>query len=474
MNLGAFCNQKANDLAGHRRCDRLSTFKSREHPCFARLTRIFDNNVDFVGPNLKTSALDEHRVDARFHFEDRSFARTIPNIDTPIVAVIFNPRLDLTSADADLSYETRHGRCHCGMMRAAIMREIWRRIREAFEESMRQQITALGFIFTLTVVVVGLAAFASGNNLLFLLLAALLSTLLISGFISRLGLAGLEFDLQVPPHVVARREIAAKIKVRNRKFLMPSFSLHLSGAADTGLREEIYIPLVPAGTTVTELVPLYFRKRGQYKNKTFSFSTRFPFGFTFRRANVRLEQEVLVYPSIDPRPGFESLLGDIAGDIESIQRGRGHDFYRIRPYILDESARHVDWRATAHTGDLQIREYTREQDPAVTIFLDLEIDDSDWFEVAVDLSAFLVWRLAEKGARIRFMTQRWMPEDADVYGILKYLAVVDPSRGLKPAIPNEYSLQIALSTRPQELAEAGWSLARIITPDSLRESASSE
>ena len=56
------------------------------------------------------------------------------------------------------------------MMRAAIMREIWRRIRESLEESMRQQITALGFVFTLMVVLVGFAAFVSGNNLLFLLL----------------------------------------------------------------------------------------------------------------------------------------------------------------------------------------------------------------------------------------------------------------------------------------------------------------
>ena len=90
------------------------------------------------------------------------------------------------------------------------MRDIWRRIREAFEESMRQQITALGFVFTLMVVLVGFAAFVSGNNLLFLLLAALLSTLLISGFVSRLGLAGLELDVQLPAHVVARREIPAR------------------------------------------------------------------------------------------------------------------------------------------------------------------------------------------------------------------------------------------------------------------------
>jgi hypothetical protein len=96
------------------------------------------------------------------------------------------------------------------MMRAAIMREFWRRIRESFEESMRQQITALGFVFTLIVVMVGLAAFVSANNLLFLLLAALLSTLLISGFVSRLGLAGLELDIELPAHVVAKRDVPAK------------------------------------------------------------------------------------------------------------------------------------------------------------------------------------------------------------------------------------------------------------------------
>jgi uncharacterized protein (DUF58 family) len=353
------------------------------------------------------------------------------------------------------------------MMRAATMREIWRRIREAFEESMRQQITALGFVFTLTVVLVGLAAFVSGNNLLFLLLAALLSTLLISGFVSRLGLAGLELDVQLPAHVVARRETPAVIKIRNRKFLTPSFSLHLSGAPETGLREDMYIPLVPAGATVTETAPLYFKKRGEYKNKTFWFSTRFPFGFTYRRAHVRLEEQVLVYPSIDPQPGFELLLAGISGDLQTHQRGRGHDFYRIRPYIADESSRHVDWRATAHTGELQVREYARDQDQAVTLFLDLDTGDFEWFERAVDCCAFLVWRLAEKGVRVHFMTQRWSPEDASVYDILKYLAVVEPHRGLKLAIPHEYTLQIAISTRPNELAEAGWMRARMVGPDDL-------
>ena len=222
------------------------------------------------------------------------------------------------------------------MMRAAIMREFWRRIRESFEESMRQQITALGFVFTLIVVLVGFAAFISANNLLFLLLAALFSTLLISGFVSRLGSAGLELDVELPPHVVARRDIPAKINIRNRKFLIPSFSLHLTGAPETGLREEVYIPIVGAGSHSDGNRSPLFRKRGEYKDKTFWFSSRFPFGFTYRRAHVRLEKEVMVYPSIDPQPGFEILLAGIAGDCRA-SSGEGIRFLRVRPYVAYES-----------------------------------------------------------------------------------------------------------------------------------------
>src|SRR3712207_7262223 len=50
------------------------------------------------------------------------------------------------------------------------------------------------------------------------------------------------------------------------------------------------------------------------------------------------------------------------------------------PYTTLFRSRHVDWRATAHTGELQVREFAREQDAAVVIFLDLFIrpGELDW------------------------------------------------------------------------------------------------
>ena len=349
----------------------------------------------------------------------------------------------------------------------------WTRLREAMEDGMRQQITRLGFVFTVTVVLVGFAAFGSGNNLLFLLFAALLATFLISGLVSRLGLAGLELQVLVPDHVSARRPITARLVVTNRKWLIPSFSIHLTGAPGSGLTEELYIPAIPGGAKIDERIELSFASRGIYRDKTFAFSSRFPFGFTHRRAQVRLEQEMLVYPCLDAQPGFEEMLSDVAGEIESRTRGTGSDFYRIRPYVASESARHVDWRATAHTGHLQVREFAREQDQAVTIFLDREIapEDWTWFETAVEYCAFLVWQLNQRDVRLQFISQRYerrIPEDALVYDILKFLALVEPSSGVKPAVPDERTLQIAISSRPGQLPELGYAGAHVMSFDELQ------
>ena len=100
-------------------------------------------------------------------------------------------------------------------------------------------------MFTGILLAVAIAAFLSANNLLFLIVAAMFSTLLISGFVSRLGLAGLELDLVLPEHISARRKVRAGIRVRNLKRWIPSFSIHLAGAAESGFDSILYFPVIP-------------------------------------------------------------------------------------------------------------------------------------------------------------------------------------------------------------------------------------
>jgi len=335
---------------------------------------------------------------------------------------------------------------------------------------MRQQITKLGFAFTATTGLVGLAAFASANNLLFLLFAALLATLLISGFVSRLGLAGLELNLDLPDHIAARSKVHGRLTLRNRKWINPSFSLHIVGAPESGLQDKLYVPVLPPRGSLQTTVELWFASRGLHKKNVFWFESRFPFGFTHRRAQVRLEREFLVYPCIDPQPEFHFALSELVGEMDARRRGRGNDFYRLRPYSAHESARHVDWKATAHTGELQVREFASEQDQVVTVFLDLHLPpgaNHDWFELAVECCAWLVLNLNDRGMRLRVLTQRFdrrLPEEVTVYDVLRYLALVEPIFGARLLSPDDANLSIAVSSRFDEAAAEGWPGPRLPDP----------
>jgi len=357
------------------------------------------------------------------------------------------------------------------------------KLRSAMRRRIRYQITRGGMLFTLAVALVAAAAIFSGNNLLFLILATMISTMLVSSFISRLCLAGLELDLLLPEHISAGRAARAKLYVRNLKVWMPSFSIQVRGVPERSsatlgrtvdrraiLTAPVYFPLIPGGATLEESVDVQFDRRGTHRQNSFVFTTRFPFGFLEKTVRVTLRREVLVYPSIEPQPGFPELLTAIVGEIEAHMVGLGRDFYRIRPYEAFESARHLDWKASAHTGDLQIREFAREQEPAVEIFLDRNVprDHEEWFERAIECCAFLAWSLWQMGAGIRFRSQQYdfrVPEEGDVYTILRYLALVFPQSG-KPAEPpaDESSFQIVLSATPEGFRDLGWAPAHVLGP----------
>jgi uncharacterized protein (DUF58 family) len=271
--------------------------------------------------------------------------------------------------------------------------------------------------------------------------------------------------------VCARRATEARILLKNEKRWIPSFSLHLSGVEDSVFTGSLYFPVLPGGATLEETMEVRFRRRGVHREDSFQFASRFPFGFAERRMQVTMVRDVVVYPALEPKPAFDELLADVEGEAEALFRGRGHDFYRIRPYEQMESARHVDWRATAHTGELQVREFAREQEHLMGLALDLEAPPAldEWFEEAVECCAYLAWRMSARGARVRFRTQDFdllTPLEGDVYAILRYLALVTRRRRAEPLQPLlEDSAQVLFSARRMDAAESGWVGARVVGPD---------
>lgn len=311
--------------------------------------------------------------------------------------------------------------------------------------SVKYELTREGVVYFLLVGLLAIAALNTGNNLLFMILAILLGGLLMSGLISRAILSGLELQLQLPDHIFARQPVSAHLILRNLKAFSPTYSVTIFSPkrkARDGLyplppilTTPVYAPYIPRRSAVTENVALRFPRRGLYGQESFEVSSKFPFGILRRKRAVSGGYEILVLPSIEPRREFQELASLIQGEIEIAQKGRGGDFFALRDYQVGDSARHVDWKATAKTQKLQIREFTREEENRVTLFFDSRIGATDalsleQFEKAISFCACLAWRFFETRSLLQFISANHQtamsPAESIIYPILEALATLEP------------------------------------------------
>ena len=342
------------------------------------------------------------------------------------------------------------------------------RVRNAFD----YDVTRVGIAYVVTVVLIGIAALNTGNNLLYIVVAAMLAAILVSGVASALVLRDLQLDVRLPEHVFARRPTVGRIFLRNPRRWLASFSinvvsLHPDEAGkqwrwlpatfsfppgrppekgwiklpDRQLRRvalpttvpEIfqgpaYFPYLPARSELGADLDLNFAHRGRYQQESFSLTTRFPFAFLTKKRRVALTREIVVYPAIEPADEFFEVLPLITGEFETFVRGRGSDLYRLREYTQEDSARHVDWKATAKSGSLKVREFSREDERKLRIVFDNPAPgtiSAPAYERAVALAASLGWHFAEENTEVSFVAPGY-EGGPDIYRFLAYLAVIAP------------------------------------------------
>jgi uncharacterized protein (DUF58 family) len=307
---------------------------------------------------------------------------------------------------------------------------------------MEYRLTGQGWGYIGGIVLVALAAINTGNNLLFLILACLIASILMSGILSSITLAGVELHLQLPEHIFAGQPVRGTVELKNEKQTLPSFSLRVEGTKQKGatapvLETPVYFPYLARHESVKQSVPLRFARRGQYRQEAFRIVTRFPFGFLQKARRVNLAAEALVYPSVEATPEFLEVLPGIQGAIESLAKGPGQDLYALRDYLPMDSARHVHWKASARLGSLMVREFTREEDCRVLLVLDphskaarptAAVAETERFEQAVELCAAIAWDFHERGALLEFRSASGIvplaPAADNIFAVLRHLALV--------------------------------------------------
>ena len=343
--------------------------------------------------------------------------------------------------------------------------------------SMDYKLTREGIVFIILIFILAIAGLNTGNNLLFLILSSMLAAILMSGILSLSVLSGVELQILLPDHVFARRPVPARIHLHNDKKRVPSFSITLSGegnklgefslaapetsgkkkrhkrlASETAadamptdpgrprdrriLRQPLYFPFLPGGGTISRAVELEFPCRGLYREDGFALSTRFPFGFLEKKLRLAVRRDLWVYPAVTPTEEFYEILPMLSGELEAYQKGRGHDLYSMRDMQPTDSARHVDWKASARTLTPKVREFAREDERRLQLILDHRIGKPDTqklalFEAAVEFCACLAWHFHEVDAQVQFRCGDFETPPAraaeTIYDILRHLASVEPS-----------------------------------------------
>jgi uncharacterized protein (DUF58 family) len=382
---------------------------------------------------------------------------------------------------------------------------------EILRFAVRTTVTVEGLLFVVFLVVIGFAAWNTGNNLLYLILSAMLSFLIAANVIARRSLADVSVQLRFPDHIFAGEPANLTVTIVNHKRFMPTYSVSIEAVSEPSPERDedenessesqqkggraknrfndkqdlatptlqmsklAYFVLAPAGASARQKIEHTFSSRGRYPITGFRISTKFPAGFFKKWRTIDASGEIIVYPKPKPLDDFYHTLPMLAGRLESQARGSGDDLYAIRRYHPSDHMRHIDWKATAKSMEMMVREHMREDEWRLTIVFDTAApaestspaleqqkaegwdDEADAespskveqgiegrFERAVVMAASLANHFILERADVELITsnpgQNVAPGSGydHLYKILKSLAVLQPT----PAIDGEEKAEV--------------------------------
>jgi uncharacterized protein (DUF58 family) len=379
------------------------------------------------------------------------------------------------------------------------------RMKDAFDF----ELTREGMAYMGVTLVISVAALNTANNLLFIVLAAMLAAIVVSGIASAAVLRRLELDVIVPRNAFATKPVQLRVNLSNPRLWMPAFSVKVFSPADKKkkrrgwewrktefvfpkrqrwlqlpdytlrrtspaplqtkiLTRPVYFTFVAARSMAGVDLELAFPRRGYYTQEGFSLATRFPFSFLVKSRKIKLERDLLVYPALLEPEDLLDVLPMITGEFVSFVRGRGSELYRIREHTPQDPARFVDWKATAKTRALKVREFTREDERRLRLVFDNPEPgrvSSPAYEHAVSMAASLACHFNGEHVDLTFAGSCY---DGGLHlaDFLRYLATIQPDSrdpSFLDALPVSQDYNVILTARkPGSLPSALWHSSYVI------------
>lgn len=289
------------------------------------------------------------------------------------------------------------------------------------------KLTREGKRFSLATALLALAALNTGNNLIYLIFAMMLSILILSFVILKLNMLGLLIRMHQGMPIFAKNNADIDITVINTKKVTPSYSLYIR--FPRRIEGEVYCLRISAQTETTITANVVFKRRGLYRKGDVYIESGFPFIFFSARKTVNVEGEVVVYPELSM---VYDKIPELHGSGFSTSRaktGNGDEFATVREFKYGDDWRRIHWKASAKTTKLMVLERAAEESRQLTIILDnLMPRDTTSFEKSVSYTASVMDHFLKEGFYVRLLTCRKLipfgSGEEHFYKMLDVLAVI--------------------------------------------------
>ena len=291
--------------------------------------------------------------------------------------------------------------------------------------------TKVGTVYLTTTVVLAISAINTGNNALYIGVALMLGSLLLSGMASKGGLTHLHAEVAGLGEVWAGRPAHGTLRVRNTSRIWNVRDVVLTSEA---LAEPVLVPLVRRRETVTIEAAFLFRRRGVAHITAIDSYTRYPFGFFLKKRRLRLTSDVVVYPPLLAAGPASDRYRATAGEQTSANRpGISSEVHSFREYSRGDSLRHVHWKKSASLGRWIMKQTDAEAAKSVHVavdpFLPRWARDDD-FEEMIAAAATFIHDAAKDGFDITLSLPRATyraREGAASSPLFRALALIEPA-----------------------------------------------
>ena len=237
----------------------------------------------------------------------------------------------------------------------------WAAIRVMFTPPRKLKLTKAGRLYFLFMLIIVGLAFGTSNNLLFLLFAAMLSSVVASGILSERALRDLRVGRSFPDSVYAMEDAPVLYSVTNQAKRFPAFSIEIIEGEITQVGDEPpMIVMVGPGETSSNTGCLRFERRGEAQLGELALRTEYPFMLFQKTKMEDARQRVVVFPPlVKVDLDLEAVLA-AAQESGAEGQGDGDLVSHVREWEEGEPLRNIDWKKSARLNRFIARAFQQQ------------------------------------------------------------------------------------------------------------------